>query len=99
MGIFALAIDSLFRFHVGLAAGCASAQVAFWPRWSDLGVTSASGVAVGGTDPAVILALRLANDPVRSLDGGRTFTPFTVMGSRPQVLITTPMNPSVFYAL
>src|SRR6185503_20528130 len=39
-----------------------------------------------------------ADDPVRSLDGGVTYAPFTVLGIRPQSITPAP-QPGVFYAM
>jgi photosystem II stability/assembly factor-like uncharacterized protein len=99
LDVFAMKSIRRVAFMLGLAAGSASAETAFWPQWSDLGVTLVNGAATGGTDAAVILAVRPGNAPLRSLDGGRTFTPFSVMGIQPQAIIGAPANPSVFYAL
>jgi photosystem II stability/assembly factor-like uncharacterized protein len=76
----------------------ASAETPFWPQWSTTGMPETTSIASSAAGPSVILALRVADDPVRSLDAGATFAPFTVLGTRPRVLIPAP-RAGVFYAL
>jgi len=76
----------------------AGAEVPFWPHWAPTGLPAANSIAVSPADPNVILAVRSADDPVRSLDGGVTYAPFTVLGIRPQSITPAP-QPGVFYAM
>lgn len=69
------------------------------PRWSDPILGGVRDVVFGGTDASVILAVRGGLDPIRSRDGGETWTPFTVQGTRPDRIVASPTDSNVFYAL
>jgi len=76
---------------------CASAETPFWPKWTTTGLPGSNAIAQSSASPDVILALRMNADPVRSLDGGATFSTFTVLGIQPQAIISTSAS-NVFYA-
>ncbi len=67
--------------------------------WTDVGPTSTVEVSMGGADPNILLVRRAEADPLRSADGGRTWTPFTVQGTRPDRFVASAIDSSRFYAL
>jgi photosystem II stability/assembly factor-like uncharacterized protein len=60
---------------------------------------SLAGIVSGGTDGSVLIGRRNGQDPVRSTDGGRTWSSFTVLGVRPDRFVASPTDARVFYAL
>lgn len=82
-----------------LIAFAASAVAQSLPNWGEPILQGARGAVFGGTDASVVLAWRDGLDPVRSLDGGRTWSAFTVQGTRPDRIIASPTDSRVFYAL
>lgn len=79
-------------------APVAQAQATISP-WMEVGLPAATVIAAGASNPDVLLALRSDADPARSTDGGVSWAPFTVQGTRPDRLVASPVDPSLFYAL
>ena len=77
-------------------AALASAE---FPAWAPLSDPAILAVASAGRDGGVLIARRLGLDPVRSTDGGRTWTAFTVQGTRPDRFIGSPTDALTFYAM
>lgn len=79
-----------------LAAPESWAQLSAW-------VTEPQGAvsSVLSADPAgaAAVALRDGQDPLRTSDGGRSWTPFTVGGLRPSEVHIAPTAPRVWYAV
>ncbi len=86
-------------FIVSLVVLAGGAVAQSLPNWSTPILGNVRGAVFGGRDAAVILAVRDGLDPVRSLDGGATWMPFTVQGTRPDRLVASPTDSKVFYAL
>jgi photosystem II stability/assembly factor-like uncharacterized protein len=76
-----------------------AASAAELSAWTATGDSTFAGLVSGGTDGSILIARRTGADPVRSVDGGRTWTPFTVLGVRPDRFIASPTDSRVFYAL
>jgi photosystem II stability/assembly factor-like uncharacterized protein len=70
-----------------------------FPAWAPLSDTAILSVASAGRDAGVLIARRVGLDPVRSTDGGRTWTAFTVRGTRPDRFVGSPTDALSFYAM
>jgi hypothetical protein len=82
----------------------ASATFGVTPRWASTGLAgNITGFSVNDDGSVVIAqretAAREAIDPVRTLDRGQTWLPFTVLGVRPNRFFSVPSDPKVFYAV
>ena len=68
-------------------------------RWVSQTLEGASRVVSGGPGNATVILMRENMDPLRSLDGGQTWTPFTVRGVRPQDVSIAPTDGRTWYAV
>lgn len=82
-----------------LALGLPAAGSPLGTRWSFQPLDGAAKVASGGPGNATLVVLRSGADPLRSFDGGRTWTAFTVNGTRPADVSIAPTDGRTWYAI
>ena len=56
-------------------------------------------MVAGGAGNATLVVLRENQDPLRSFDGGKTWSAFTVRGSRPLDVSVSPADGRTWYAV
>ena len=81
-----------------LALGLA-AQAAPLTRWTSQPLEGATKVVSGGPGASTLVVLRTGMDPLRSVDGGRTWTSFNVNGARPADVSIAPTDGRTWYAI
>jgi hypothetical protein len=86
-----------------LAVAIAMPLVPAWAqfsRWTTAMHVDASmeGPIIGSDDGSTVVLMRYQMDPLRSLDGGVTWSAFNINGQRPYNVQIAPTNPKVWYA-
>lgn len=79
---------------LGLPAGASPVT-----RWNSQAVEGVTGLVSGGPGGTTAVALRQGMDPLRSFDGGQSWSPFTVKGARPDDLKISPSDSRTWYAV
>jgi photosystem II stability/assembly factor-like uncharacterized protein len=60
---------------------------------------SGQALVAGGPGNSTLVVFRDNQDPVRSFDGGKTWSPFTVQGNRPLSVSISPVDGRTWYAV
>ena len=79
-----------------ISAVCAAAPVT---RWTSAPFEGAGSLHAAGRDTTGLIMLRTGLDPVRSFDGGASWTAFTIAGQRPSGFKGSPTDPRSWYAV
>lgn len=90
----------MLRLLAGVAVLLFPAWVAAAPlsRWTSTPMDGATALAISGGDSPALVVLRGAADPIRSFDGGATWTPFRVANQVPSILKASPTDARTWYA-